>query len=94
MALGLAGDLKIANWRRKLLRRIRIIRSTITTWRAPTPEQGNATKAKKHLQEAFDRRKEDVIQGETMPDPAKDDSILKLKGNKAFWEFVMSLPTN
>jgi tetratricopeptide (TPR) repeat protein len=56
-------------------------------------EQGNATDAKMHLQQAFDRRA-NVLKGESMPDPTKDDSILKLKKNEAFWAFVMTLPKN
>ena len=55
-------------------------------------EQGNAAQAKVHLQQAFDRRT-NVLQGEQMPDPTKDDSILKLKKDKEFWAFVQSLPT-
>jgi hypothetical protein len=54
-------------------------------------EAGDAVNARKHLQDAFDRRK-NVLQGESMPDPAIDDSIMKLKNDKAFWEFVLSLP--
>jgi tetratricopeptide (TPR) repeat protein len=54
-------------------------------------EQGDAVNARKHLQAAYDRR-QNVLAGEKMPDAASDDSILKLKGNKDFWEFVMSLP--
>lgn len=54
-------------------------------------EEGNATAAKLHLQQAFDRRA-NVLKGEQMPDPTKDDSILKLKKNKEFWAFVQSLP--
>ena len=56
-------------------------------------EEGDAGGAKKHLQDAFDRRK-NVIQGQSMPDPAIDDSIMKLKNDKAFWDFVLSLPKN
>lgn len=56
-------------------------------------EQGNATDARMHLQQAFDRRA-NVLKGESMPDPTKDDSILKLKKNKAFWAFVLALPKN
>jgi hypothetical protein len=56
-------------------------------------EQGNATDAKMHLKQAFDRRA-NVLKGESMPDPTKDDSILKLKKNEAFWAFVMTLPKN
>ena len=53
-------------------------------------EQGNAANARIHLKQAFDRRA-NVIQGESMPDPTKDDSILKLKKDRAFWDFVVSL---
>jgi hypothetical protein len=53
-------------------------------------EQGNAADAKLHLQEAFDRRA-NVLKGEQMPDPTKDDSILKLKKNKEFWAFLQTL---
>lgn len=54
-------------------------------------ESGDATAAQAHLQQAFDRRK-NTLEGEHIPDPTKDDSILKLKRNKAFWEFVQGLP--
>jgi hypothetical protein len=54
-------------------------------------EEGDSANARKHLQSAYDRRKF-VIEGEHMPDASKDDSLLKLKSDAAFWEFVMSLP--
>jgi len=54
-------------------------------------EKGDASNARTHLQQAFDRRM-NVIPNESMPDPSKDDSILKLKKNKEFWAFVTSLP--
>jgi hypothetical protein len=54
-------------------------------------ESGDATAARQHLQQAFDRRA-NVLPGETLPDPAKDDSIQKLKKDKAFWGYVLSLP--
>jgi tetratricopeptide (TPR) repeat protein len=53
-------------------------------------EQGNAAGAKTYLQQAFDR-KANLIHGESMPDPSKDDSILELKNNHSFWEYVVSL---
>ena len=56
-------------------------------------ESGNAAGAQEHLRQAFDHRA-NVIKGELMPDPTADDSILKLKKNKAFWAFVQSLPRN
>jgi len=56
-------------------------------------EQGDAKSARKHLQNAYDRQKF-VIEGEHMPDASKDDSLLKLKSDTAFWTFVMSLPKN
>jgi hypothetical protein len=54
-------------------------------------ERGNAADAKMHLQQAFDRRA-NVLKGELMPDPTKDESILKLKKDKPFWAFVLTLP--
>ncbi|KAA6458761.1 hypothetical protein DYQ86_19660 [Acidobacteria bacterium AB60] len=54
-------------------------------------EEGDAASAKKHLQEAFDRKK-NLIEGEKMPDPTIDDSIKKLQGDKDFWAFVQGLP--
>jgi tetratricopeptide (TPR) repeat protein len=53
-------------------------------------EEGKAADAKVHLQQAFER-KANVIPGESMPDPSKDDSILKLKKNREFWAFVQTL---
>jgi hypothetical protein len=54
-------------------------------------ESGDATAARTHLQQAFDRRA-NTMKDEHLPDPTKDDSILKLKKDKAFWAFVQSLP--
>lgn len=56
-------------------------------------EEGKADAARAHLEQAF-ARKANTIPGEKLPDPRKDDSILKLKKNKAFWTFVETLPTN
>jgi hypothetical protein len=53
-------------------------------------EEGKATDAKLHLRQAFDR-KANTIPGEHLPDPTKDDSILKLKNDKSFWAFVQTL---
>ncbi len=53
-------------------------------------EEGKAYAAKAHLQQAFARRA-NTLKGETLPDPAKDDSIQKLRSNKEFWSFVESL---
>jgi tetratricopeptide (TPR) repeat protein len=54
-------------------------------------EAGDATAARKHLQQAYDRRN-NMLKDETLPDPTQDDSILKLKSDKDFWNFVLSLP--
>ncbi|WP_176441683.1 tetratricopeptide repeat protein [Granulicella rosea] len=54
-------------------------------------EEGKAAEARLHLQQAFDQRA-NVLPGEQMPDPVKDDSILKLKKDKAFWSWVQTLP--
>jgi tetratricopeptide (TPR) repeat protein len=56
-------------------------------------EQGKTADAKLHLQQAFDR-KANTLPGETLPDPTKDDSILKLKEDKTFWSFAESLSTS
>jgi tetratricopeptide (TPR) repeat protein len=53
-------------------------------------EQGDAANARIHLQQAFER-KANVIPGEAMPDPTQDNSILKLKSDASFWQFVMTL---
>ncbi|HET9164414.1 MAG TPA: tetratricopeptide repeat protein [Candidatus Angelobacter sp.] len=53
-------------------------------------EEKNLTGAKKHLQEAFDR-KANVVPGERMPDPTQDDSFLPYRKNKEFWAFVEGL---
>jgi tetratricopeptide (TPR) repeat protein len=56
-------------------------------------EEGNAGGAKVHLQQAF-ARKQNVIAGEALPDPTKDDSFTKLQNDRAFWKFVQSLSAN
>jgi hypothetical protein len=56
-------------------------------------EEKNLAGAKKHLQEAFDR-KANIIAGEKMPDPSQDDSFVPYRNNKEFWAFVEGLSTN
>ncbi len=53
-------------------------------------EEKKLADARDHLQQAF-ARKANVIRGETMPDPTKDDSFLPYRDNKEFWTFVESL---
>ena len=53
-------------------------------------EQGNASAARIHLEQAF-ARKANVLPGESLPDPNKDDSLLKLKSNQAFWAYAQTL---
>ena len=53
-------------------------------------EEKNLAGAQKHLREAFDR-KANVIPGETMPDPTKDDSFTPFRQDKRFWSFLESL---
>jgi len=94
MALGMSGDLKNSR---------AVAQQAITAdpdyplnyynLACADAEAGNPTDARTHLQQAFDRRA-NVIKGETLPDPTKDDSILKLKKDKAFWTFVEALPKN
>ena len=54
-------------------------------------EEGKASAARVHLEQAFARR-QNTLAGEELPDPEKDDSILKLKGNTEFWAFVQAIP--
>ena len=50
----------------------------------------NLEGARKHLQQAF-ARKANMISGESMPDPTKDDSFTPYHDNKEFWAFLQSL---
>jgi len=92
MAYGMAGDLKMS----RALNYAAIAKDPdyplyYYNLACADAESDNATEARTHLQQAFDRRA-NTIKGETFPDPSKDDSILKLKKNKDFWTFVQSLP--
>jgi hypothetical protein len=53
-------------------------------------EEKNLSAAREHLQKAFER-KANVLKGESMPDPTKDDSFLPYRSNKDFWAFLESL---
>ncbi len=53
-------------------------------------EENKLPEARTHLEQAF-ARKANVIQGETMPDPTKDDSFLPYRSDKEFWTFLETL---
>jgi hypothetical protein len=53
--------------------------------------EGHADAAKTHLQNAFEHRA-NLPPGTRLPDPTQDPAILKLKSDKAFWDFVEALP--
>jgi hypothetical protein len=53
-------------------------------------EEKKLADARTHLQQAF-ARKANVISGEAMPDPTKDDSFLPYRDNQEFWAFLESL---
>lgn len=53
-------------------------------------EENKLAGARLHLQQAF-ARKGNLLPGESMPDPAQDDSFLPHRRDKEFWEFVTSL---
>jgi tetratricopeptide (TPR) repeat protein len=53
-------------------------------------EEKKLADAQVHLQQAF-ARKANVIPGESMPDPMKDDSFLPYRDNSEFWKFVEGL---
>ncbi len=53
-------------------------------------EEKKLPAAQRHLQEAF-ARKANVIPGESLPDPRKDDSFLPYRNDKDFWAFLETL---
>jgi tetratricopeptide (TPR) repeat protein len=53
-------------------------------------EEKNLAGARKHLEQAFDR-KGNTLPGEKMPDPTQDDSFTPYKDNKEFWTFLEAL---
>ncbi|MFZ0734620.1 MAG: hypothetical protein WAM79_20035 [Candidatus Sulfotelmatobacter sp.] len=53
-------------------------------------EEKKLADAQAHLHQAF-ARKANVIPGETMPNPATDDSFLPYRDNKEFWKFIEGL---
>lgn len=53
-------------------------------------EEQNLAGARKHLEAAFARRA-NVNAGETMPDPTEDDSFKPYRGDKGFWDFLLTL---
>lgn len=53
-------------------------------------EEKKLTDARNHLQQAF-ARKANMLPGETIPDPTKDDSFLPYKNNTEFWAFLEGL---
>ena len=53
-------------------------------------EEKNLAAARKHLEQAFDR-KGNTLPGEKMPDPTQDDSFTPYKDNKEFWGFLEGL---
>lgn len=50
----------------------------------------NLTAARDHLQKAFARRS-NLIPGESMPDPTKDDLFLPFEHDQEFWAFLKNL---
>lgn len=53
-------------------------------------EQKDLSGARRHLEEAF-ARKANVLPGEQMPNPTKDDSFLPYRNNKEFWNFLTNV---
>jgi tetratricopeptide (TPR) repeat protein len=56
-------------------------------------EEKKLSDARLHLQQAF-ARKANVIAGESMPDPTRDDSFQPYRDNKDFWKFLENLQAN
>ena len=91
MAYGMSGD--IAKSRSLLATAIRLDPQYPMNYynlACADAEEGDVSGARLHLQQSFARR-ENVIPGESLPDPTQDDSILKLRNDKSFWLFVESL---
>jgi tetratricopeptide (TPR) repeat protein len=53
-------------------------------------QEKNLTDARKHLQQAFDR-KANALPGESLPDPTADDSFTPYSNDKDFWSFLEGL---
>ncbi len=53
-------------------------------------EEKKLSDAQIRLQQAF-ARKANLLPGEKMPDPTKDDSFVPYRNNKGFWAFLSSL---
>jgi len=53
-------------------------------------EEKKLSDARTHLEQAFARKK-NMLPGESMPDPTKDDSFLPYQNNKEFWTFLKTL---
>lgn len=53
-------------------------------------EEGKAGSARNHLQKAWELRA-NLLQGEKFPDPTKDDSLIKLKNDTAFWKLAQTI---
>jgi hypothetical protein len=53
-------------------------------------QENKLADARRHLQQAF-QRKANVIPGESLPDPSKDDSFLPYRNDKDFWAFIETL---
>jgi hypothetical protein len=91
MALGMSGDLKASR---------AVNQAAIET--DPTyplyyydlacadAESGDASAARTHLQQAFDRRA-NSLKGESFPDPTADDSLKKLSADKDFWNLAENI---
>jgi hypothetical protein len=91
MAYGMSGD--IAKSRSLLATAIRLDPQYPVNYynlACADAEEGDVSGARLHLQQSFARR-ENVIPGESLPDPTQDDSIRKLRNDKSFWLFVESL---
>lgn len=53
-------------------------------------QEKNLAEARKHLQQAFDR-KANTLPGKNMPDPTTDDSFTPYRDDKDFWSFLEGL---
>jgi hypothetical protein len=54
-------------------------------------DSSNAAAAKAHLQKAYEHQA-NLPAGAHLPDPTQDAAFIKLKSDKAFWDFIETLP--
>jgi len=91
MALGISGDLKTSRVvNQEAIEKDPTYPLYYYDLACADAESNDASAARTHLQQAFDRRA-NTLKGESLPDPTTDDSLKKLSTNKDFWTLAESI---